>query len=303
MKYRIKIILLVLFISFRGIAQEYDENGKEIHGTYNGKGFNIGLNLGCYFANKYTASNYNGYGFDADGVRNTYENSLMYNKIILQYGGGYPGGVDQIAPALGVNPGEWNFIEDYMPNNMKYAPGFLLGLDMRYSMDNKNVILFNIHAAQLNITGNFTIWAKPSSGSSQINNQYRTCDIKGVEQRLMLQLGYQHVFISEKNINPILEGGINVTMAKMNKNEILIGDLLIDLTESYYQPGVNNASLVQKQVGVGFGAFAGAGLNFNMNENFRFQILYNPSYEGIKLGTNTRLKLQHSAGLRIYYGL
>lgn len=301
MNKQIKIISLILLISFSGFAQEYDENGKEIV-TGNKKGFNIGLYLGSYWANNYTASIYNGYGYDVDGIRNTYENSLMYNKIIVQYGGGYPGGHDYIADALGVNQGDWKFIEDYMPTNMRYSPAFMVALQMRYSVDNKNVILFNINATQLNITGNFTIYAKPASGSTQINNAYRTCAIKGVEQRLMFQLGYQHVFISEKNINPFLEAGMNITMAKMNKNQILIGDLLIDLTDYYYQPGVNNASLVKKQVGIGLGAFAGAGLNLNMAENFRLQILYNPSYEGIKLGTNTGLRFQHSVGLRVYYG-
>lgn len=302
MKRYLQIVLLTLFlapISLSAQEEQYDENGKTIfHG--NRQGLNIGLYLGCYWANNYTASLYDGYGYDVDGVRNSYENSFMYNKIILQYGGFY-GQPDEIAAALGVNHGEWTFNESDMPSNMRYSPAFMVGLNIRYSVDGPNAILLNINASKLNITGNFTITTLPPAGSTQVNNSVRTCAIKGVEQRLGIEVGYQHLFASEKNINPMLEAGLHITMAKFDQNEILINNLLIDLTDYYYQPG-NNAFAVRKPVGVGLGAFAGLGFNINFNEDFRVQVLYSPTYEGVKLGENTGHRLQNGAGLRIYYG-
>jgi hypothetical protein len=300
LKLRFLIIAITLFSSLLLPAQEYDENGKEIW-SGNREGLNVGFQIGCYFANNYTASLYDGYGLDIDGLRNSFENSFMYNKIILQYGGMY-GQPDLVADALGVNHGDWVFNESDMPTNMRYQPAFLIGLQLRYSVDKANAILLNVNAIKLNINGNFTITTRPPSGSSQINNSVQTQSIRGVEQRLGFQVGYQHIFYEEKNINPMLEGGMNVTLAKFDRNEILIGEsLLIDLTEYYYQPGYNAFS-VRRPIGVGFGAFAGLGVNVNMSEDFRLQLLYMPSYEGINLGPNTGLRFQHDIGLRVYYG-
>jgi hypothetical protein len=295
----IKISLLLSLFANPSFAQDSDEN--ENSGTpLKAKGLNLGLLLGTYFANKYTATLYDGYGFDIDGKRNSFENSFMYQKIILEYGGGY-GQPDLVAEALGVQHGEWTFGESDMPVNMKYAPAFLLGLEGRYSVDKNNAILLNVNASKLNITGNFTIVTQPPSSSTQVNKAIKTCAIKGVEQRLFFQLGYQRLFGESEKVNLLAEGGLHVTLAKFDKNEILIGDnLLIDLTSYYYQPGFP-AYAVKKPIGFGFGAFAGLGVNVNMNAMCKLQLVYNPSYEGINIGPDPKLKMQHGIGLRIFY--
>jgi hypothetical protein len=300
-KYRIINIslLLALFIQ-PSIAQESGSEETEERAPLKTKGLNLGLHLGCYFANKYTAKLYDGYGFDVDGKRNSFENSFMYNKIVLEYGGGY-GQPDLIAQALGVQHGEWTFNESDMPVNMRYAPAFLIGLAGRYSVDKNNAILLNINACKLNITGNFTITTLPPTNSTQINKSIKTGSIKGVEQRLFFQVGYQRLFGESEKMNFLLEGGLHVTLAKFDKNEILIAEtLLIDLTSYYYQPGYP-AYAVRKPIGVGFGAFAGLGVNFNVNELCKLQFVYNPSYEGVNIGPDPKLKLQHGVGLRIFY--
>jgi hypothetical protein len=297
-----RILLTGLFISSFltqvSLAQENDE-GEEGGTPLKEKGLNLGLYLGSYFANNHTANLYDGYGFDVDGKRNSFENSFMYNKIILEYGGGY-GQQDQIALALGVQHGEWTFDESDMPINMKYAPAFLLGLQGRYSVDAKNAILLNLNASKLNITGNFTITTRPLSNSTQLNDAIKTCAIKGTEQRLFLQIGYQRLLGSNEKVNFLLEGGMHMTLAKFDKNEILVGDLLIDLTSYYYQPGYS-AYAVKKPVGIGFGAFAGMGVNVNVSELCKVQLVYNPTYEGISLGPDPKYTFQHSIGIRIFY--
>ncbi|MDF2436683.1 MAG: hypothetical protein K0Q95_1059 [Bacteroidota bacterium] len=290
-------LLIFSFVSF-SFSQESDEDDDT--GTpLKTKGLNLGLYLGSYFANNHTATLYDGYGFDINGKRNTFENSFMYNKIVMEYGGGY-GQQDQIAIALGVQHGEWVFNESDMPINMKYAPAFLLGLQGRYSVDAKNAILLNVNASKLNITGNFTITTLPPTNSTQLNDAIKTCAIKGTEQRLFFQLGYQRLLGSNEKVNFLLEGGMHITLAKYDKNEILIGDLLIDLTSYYYQPGYS-AYQVKKPIGIGFGAFAGMGVNVNVSELCKVQLVYNPTYEGISLGPDPRYTFQHSVGIRIFY--
>jgi hypothetical protein len=263
------------------------------------KKFQAGLFIGPYFANKYTASLHDGYGIDFDGKRNNFDNSYMYNKIVLEYGGGY-GQPDQIAQELGVIHGDWHFDESDMPQYMRYQPAFLIGLQGKYSVDSKNAILVNVNASKLTASGSFTITTIPIfNGSGKPPVTIHEFKIKGTEQRLLFQLGYQHLFGKSDKVNFLMEGGMNVTMAKMDKNQIQVNNLIINLTTDFYYPGYATYTVV-KRVGTGFGAFAGMGVNFNATDAWIIQFVYMPTYEGIKIGPEPRLKWQQSFGLRAY---
>ncbi|OFY82667.1 MAG: hypothetical protein A3F72_02300 [Bacteroidetes bacterium RIFCSPLOWO2_12_FULL_35_15] len=296
--------LLILFLNTSIIsAQENTDNEIPVKS----KGFHFGLYVGSYFANKYTANLYDGYGYDIDGKRNNFINSFMYNKIILEYGGGYSGTVDQVAQALNVDPGAWTFNESDMPTNLKYTPAFLLGLQSRYTVDKKNAILINVNATKLNVSANFTITTTPPTGSTQINKSIRTFAIRGEEQRLMFQFGYNRILGDNEKVNFYVEGGLNITLAKFSKNDILINNettptvLHIDLTESYSSINGYNAYVTKKPIGTGFGLFSGLGINFSMSPSWTVQLGYNPSFERINIGENPRLKFQHAIGIRAYY--
>jgi hypothetical protein len=291
--YRILLIIFLLKSSCI-IAQEEEDTT-----VITGKKFNFGLYVGSYFANKNTASLYDGYGVDFDGNKNSFYNSFLYNKIVIEYSG-INGQPDLIAKALNVNSGDWFFSESDMPVNMHYTPAFLIGLQGRYSMDNINAILLNLNATRLTIAGNFTITTSPLANTNQYAKNIHTFAIKGVEQRLMFQLGYQRLFGENEKLKFLAEGGLNVTLAKFDKNEVLINGLLIDLT-SYYNNSLYNAYVIKRPIGVGFGAFAGLGLNLKISEIWQIQLLYNPSYEGVNIISNSSLKMQHAVGLRAYY--
>jgi hypothetical protein len=290
--------LLFLAATLNCIAQpEFEDEKPKV---INKKGFQTGLYLGSYFANDYTAELYDGYGFDAEGKKNLFESSFMYQKIVLQYGGGY-GYTDEIALALNVDPNDWNFDESDMPVNMSYKTAFNIGWNNRYSVDNKNAVIFNINASRLTVAGNFSITTRPPSNSTQINNSIRTFAIKGVEQRLFFQAGYQRILGNSENLNFFIEGGLHATLAKFDKNEILIEYLLINLVDIYDQPGYPVFYPVKKPVGLGFGAFAGLGINLNMNDKWTMQLVYNPTLEKINIVEDPKLTLNNGIGLRMYY--
>src|ERR1035437_1604582 len=140
----VKIATLLLLFLNHSIANAQESTEIDTGKPVKTKGFQFGIYIGAYFANKYTATLYDGYGFDIDGKKNNFVNSFMNNKIIFENGGGYPGTVDQVAQALNVDPGTWVFDESDMPTNMKYAPAFLIGLQTRYSVDGKNSIIMNV---------------------------------------------------------------------------------------------------------------------------------------------------------------
>lgn len=271
------------------------------------KRFNVGLYVGPLFANKYSASLYDGYGYDFDGNKNNFENSTMYRKIVTE-NGGINGQTDRIAQQLNVNPGDWTFDESDMPNNMRYNVAFLLGLQTRFKTNKLDAIIFNVNASQINVSGDFTITLNMQSIGTQVPNfeNYKTFPITGREQRLMFQLGYQRMIRNsseEEEEGPFhffVEGGINVTLAKYDRNIIVVNNLRMDLKTYYNQFGYVDYR-VKELTKPGYGIFAGAGVSLNAGNKWTVQLLYNPTYERIGIGFNPKFKLQHSGGMRAYY--
>jgi hypothetical protein len=298
-------IILLLFITFNTFAQ--DSLSVNSSNTKNSqKGFTFGLYIGTLFANQYTATMYDGYGFDIDGNKLNWDNSFMNQKINVQNGGyGYPGQPDLIAQELKVDPQTWVFDQSDMPTNMRYTPAFSVGLAGKYSVDKKNAVLLNVNASKLNISGNFVIITPQSNSASstQVNNRIQTFGIKGGEQRLVMQLGYQHLFGDNEKFNFFLEGGLTATLAKFDKNNILINNLQIDLVaynNSVFYP--TNVP-VKKPIGIGFGVFTGMGVNINFNPKTVIQLVYNPTFEKINMGQSPTIKLQNSIGVRLFYDM
>lgn len=299
-------LLLFLFSSINLFSQDdiYNSTNK-INGDST-KGFHFGLFIGSLFANQYTATMYDGYGFDIDGNKNSFDESFMKQKIIYENGGGYSNSqTDLIAEELKVDPHTWLFDETDMPTNMRYNPTFMVGITGRYSVDTKNAILLNVNVSKLIISGNFTIRTPQSQtgSSTQINNYNQTFAIRGIEQRLMLQVGYQRILGDNEKFNALVEGGLHATLAKFDQNTVQINNLNIDLTTYFNQPGLPTSLPVKKPIGIGFGAFAGLGANATMGTKTTIQLIYSPSLEKINMGVDPKLKLQNAIGLRVYYSL
>ncbi len=319
MKFSInKFIFFVLQLSlcvlgFKVNAQEesinpidsFPQNNATIH-----KGFHAGLFIGAFWANKNTAYLYDGYGFDQNGQRNTFGNSVLYNQIVNVYGGGY-GGIDLIAQLLNVDHKDWYFNEQDMPTNLKYTTTYLVGLNTRYQINKKASITLNINATKLVVNGKFTISSATTNNNGfQSQAKQNQFTITGAEQRLMMQLGYQRILGKHEKLNFMVEGGLNIILSKVQKNEAYLNSDLyngsnninIDLMSIYNQVPYNYYS-AKYFVGAGIGAFGGLGFHLTINPKYTIQLLYNPSYDRISLGYNPSFKLQHGVGLRVYYNM
>lgn len=302
---------LLIFFLFSTNCFPRDEEKSNSQKNKNEKGFHAGLHLGAFFANQYTSKLYDGYGYDADGKKNDFWNadveksSFMYRKIIWEHGGGN-GQPDLIAQALGVNPGEWKFDESDMPQNMKYNPAFLIGLQMNFGFTKKDALLLNVNTSQLKLSGNFTIVVtNPLIGPQQPGYEdIRTFSITGGEQRLMFQLGYRRILgdMEESVLNFFIEGGATVNMTKFLRNQVKINNFQIDLSYYYTEPyyPTYRANYLH---GVGVGGFAGFGLNLTANPKWTLQLLYNPTFEKINIGEDPKLTLQNAIGVRAFYNL
>ncbi len=306
----IKVLSLAIFLlpatSIPVPAQDPSEF-EEMDGEYviSKTGFHAGLYLGTYFANKYPASLYDGYGYDFEGNKNSFLNSWMYQKIVIQYGGyGNSGLPDYIAEELNVPHEDWNFDESDMPVNMKYKTSIAVGFNGRYSLDGKNAVLINVDGVIVKAAGNFSITTKPPPNSTQINNSIQTFNISGEEQRLLMQVGYQHIMGEGDGISLFVEGGLHAALVKFSKNEIQINNLVIDLVQDYYDP-VNGYTFFtgSKPTGIGFGAFAGLGFHIETNSKWNLQLVYNLMLDKINIGYDPKYSINHAIGLRAYFKL
>ena len=300
-----KTALLLIFLLACGTkicAQTNDdEQDAPLNTPHKKPKFLTGLYVGSYFANKYTASMYNGYGYDLSGNQNSFTNSWINQRINMEYGGGY-GQYDQVAAALGVDPGTWTFNESDMPFSMRYTPAIMVGANFKIPVNPKSSLLFNVNGTKLNAQGAFNITLnRPQNPNPANNTNILTFPIRGSEQRLLFQLGFQHLFGDDEKFNFILECGLTGTLSKFNQNTVYINKLTINLAQytnsaQYYMsvPG-------RKPVGFGIGAYAGTGLNIDMSDKFNVQILYMPTYEKVNMGNNPTQKWQHSIGMRFYF--
>lgn len=303
-------LIYLMLLCNSSFAQDNDSINDGANSTrLKEKGFHAGVYVGAYWANKSSASLFDGYGFDEFGIRNTFANSILYNQIVNVYGGGY-NGVDLIAQLLNVDHKDWYFNEQDMPTNLKYTTTYLVGLNTRFQVDKKTNITFNINASKLIVNGKFTISSTTTSNGFQsqpIQNQFT---ITGGEQRLMMQLGYQRIIGNNKKLNFMLEGGLNVVFSKAQKNIAYLtsssyngaNNITIDLMSIYNQVPYNTYS-PKYLIGAGIGAFGGVGIHLTINPKYTVQLLYSPSYDRISIGYNPKFRLQNGFGLRFYYNL
>lgn len=294
-------LLLLLFIPLHAWAQEDMDNldDTEVIGLQSIKGLHFGFNLGAYFANDYPAMLYDGYGFDINGNKNTFINSLMYRKIVVE-NSGQNGQGDLIAEQLGVQAGQWSFDESNMPVDYEYKTSFLLGLHFNYGFSKREAFIFNFNYTRLTVTANFTIETDPPIGSNQLYPSIHNYPLRGTEDRTFIQLGYSRIFGNHKVINPVAEAGISVNYAGMQKYFIMIEDLKLDLTTFNYMYGYTDYK-PEQYTGWGFGAFAGMGAYVRLSRKYSLEVLYSPSYEKINIGLEPKPKLQQAASIRIYY--
>ncbi len=307
---------LLLLIPCATLAQEEDDSSVIAIDTT--KKLHVGIFIGAHFANKYTASLYDGYGFDADGIRNDFTNSFM-NRYMSYYGGktydpsspvnsGTVTGTDLVAQTLNVAPGDWSFSQSDMPFNLTYNMTYLVGFNGSYNFNKTSALILNINGTKLTVNGKFTIATTNTATGSPNTTYLRQGTITGGEQRLMFQLGYQKVFTKHDKFNFFAEAGFNVVMSKFMQNQALIENaiaggapLVMDLGGIYSNP--NYIYIKAQLTGVGYGFFTGVGLHLTINPKYTIQALYNPSFDRINIGDAPKFKMQNGFGLRFYYNL
>jgi hypothetical protein len=291
------LVIIFAVLSLTSFAQDDDAELSEKSDTI--QGIYFGLNLGTYFANKYTANEYNGLGynnFTGDKNQNISQSDLVNtlgvnNQINNQ-------NYNAISQALG----GYNFELDELPINMRYTVAFVIGLHTSYFFNKSNSIFLNVNAIKLTTTDQFTLRLTdlaPTADPSQ-NREKQLFPIVGKEQRVQFLLGFQKVMGENKIANPYIELGGNMTLVKFDKNEIQVNQFIADITTDY-DFATNVATFARIQTGAGFGGFASFGLQIKLGNKFGLNFGYVASMEKIALGPDQKPKLQNTILLRAIY--
>lgn len=230
----------------------------------NENGLYIGADLGFYFANRYTASNYNGSGRNnLDSVINYYQNYTRIKEALL-----------------------YDFSLAELPSKMHYSPAFALGVYFKYAIKNSGIIM-QFHFSKLKAKDVFTLKVDDPNNFSS-DPVYKQESIWGSEQRASIDIGYSYMFNPESKYRPFIQCGINLTNTKYIENKINIEGMEFSLTSLYY------LYYKLEQGGVGVGAFGGGGMNLIFSESISVMPTLNIYYSQVKMGNYTAPHLNYT---------
>ncbi len=239
-------------------------------------GFYFGVNMGFYFANRYTAQYYNG----------SEENKTGVNKVDSVIN--YPLNYQNIKQVLIY---DFYLPKGGLPIEMKYSPAFLIGFFTKYNFKNSGIFMqFNF--CKLKTNDVFTLVIKdPNNFSSE--PEYKQEAISGSEQRANIDIGYSYTFYPKKKNRPYIELGYNINSTKFIDNKIKIENLEYSIANYYY------TYYNIKQSGVGMGGFFGSGVELNFSESISVNPGFDIYWTKINLGNyNDKLKFNYSIFIR-----
>ena len=221
----------------------------------------FGVNLGGYFANKFSANFYNGVPTNVNTVNYVMSNKYWYQDIKRALGS---------ADTVIVYPPS-SYSNSY-PMNMHYTAGFAGGLFLRYNIDHKSGIFLQADYAMLKTTDVLLVEVDPKSYITTPDLRY--LPITGKEGRVLIDLGYQRSFPLESKIYFYLQAAATMCYTQVIKSYFHVGDVDYSIINVYgpgspgYVPGGSSQTININQNTFGFGGMIGAGVGIPLNDNF-----------------------------------
>ncbi len=253
--------------TYTGYIEPLWEEEEEEEDMEKYRGFGIGISLGGYFASKKTANIYNGTNLigtlgRADGVDQlTIAERLDPNVFIFD--------VQRIQNEFNATGVEVPF--DSSPINMRYSPALGVGVQLKYSFDRYRGVIFNLNALRLRTTDVFTLRFVGTGQQLNAQQDVRTFDIVGSEQRFEINLGYRQGFLINEISNFYLQFGGNMLGVQMQQNQIRVGENTFDLIIGAQNPQ-QILTLDNAPTGIGFGAYGAMGMEFFIKDKYGFDI-------------------------------
>ena len=262
---RITILLLFCIITFTSIGQSEQK-------------LFVGVNLGTKFGNKNYALRYSG-GYN-DELNQRIIQPEMYNRIRLT-----------------LNDADFILPFDSYPQNVRYTPQLLTGVQVGYNIGPNLQINLEANVAKMRIQDVFTIQVlDPSSTVSQ--EQYQIGNIFGEESRFTGRFNMDYV-IESSPINYLVGFSGVFSAWRMDDHFAEFNNVLIPL----FSPFSINNNLGNAVSDVGFGLGMNFGIEYKVNEKITCQLMYQPYGARLDYGytINKRLLLEHDIVARFLW--
>jgi hypothetical protein len=243
------------------------------------RGFSIGLNIGTYFASKKTGNFYNGScPVDLEENPNGVQCYSIQERLDILTFNERNQLLQQFDNATSV---EVPF--DSYPLNMRYTPAFMVGMQIKYNFNRDNAIVFNVNSMRLKAVDVFTLRFIGTPMQQNAQQDIRTFQITGTEQRFNFSLGYRMGAEMNPMTNWYLQPGVSMLGTQFEKNEIFIGDRTYDLFIGAQNP--QQILPYQPRTDIGFGGYIATGFEFFIKEKYSFDISFGFSRDKVILLT------------------
>lgn len=242
-------VLLLLCLDFAS-AQNYLYSNEE--DCKSRSGIEYGGIAGFYFAGNGSAGFYSGKEGNENNAKYIMKNKYWYDEIFQL-----------------VRANDTVFIKEY-PGKMKYNPVFSFGLFVKYNLDCHKGFYLQFHYAKLTAKDVITFEVDPPI-EYLAEPDIRHYPVIGIEERNMVDLGYNYIFGNNPASRFFIGGGVNMNSTLVKESVLRIEDKSYNMVNVYssgqsYIPGAALQSYDFRQGGIGFGVFGTFGGRFEFND-------------------------------------
>lgn len=282
-KFKIKLLFFVFLISFAIRSNAQQEASQDMQ-----EGWMIGLHMGVYFANNYTAEYYSGQETNENNISFVLNNQYRKQEIVEYF-----------------NVQTYTWDESDLPQNMKYEPDINIGFLARNNLTDDWGIFFNINYTKLVAKGNFTLQFDP--GQIITEPDMRVFEIYGVEERTNIDIGVHRQF---NTLTPKLtyygEIGININNTKVEESAVQLEDLNYSIVNRYgpgrsYVPGLAQTEYNFRLGGIGAGAFGSMGIKYLFSDQLTMNAGLTSYFKYINLTDYKSFTIHWAPYIRVMY--
>jgi len=250
------------------IAQnsQYDDNdaSQKTFGQWD-----LGLNFGMHWANKYHAGFYDGSPENVNNIDFVLDNPFRYDEIYNK-----------------LNAADTFYLAE-LPQDMRYNAAFQIGIYFRKTFDNYTGLSLQFDYSKLTAADAFTLEVDPQPNIGK-EPDIRIFQIWGVEERINIDILFSKYFkLDNPMFVPFFESGININSTIVKENIIKIEDVQYSIVNNYisggYVPNVQPNTYHVQQGGIGWGISAAVGLKMIFNETVSVDPGFRIYYQKIKL--------------------
>lgn len=284
-------IVLCCFLSITGLihAQDWDDwDDYDTGYVSDRKGIEFALNFGVYQGNHKAANAfYNGFAWDseAEDHYDLLDNTANLMTIEERLGIDDPNGQvwSQVMNNIGLEAGEFKYIEYPAYQGMRYSPGILMGLQTMLFFNPESALVLHIDAINgLKSTGAWNVVSTDVDTGMGSENR-RPYGIFSEENRFQLSLAYRTAAYIVDEVSWVFEIGGTLLATQLDQNYVRIENQNYQLFTA--QVGNQFSGPTSSMTSTGFGGYAALGVELFFDDGGNLMLTARVSRDEVKMGS------------------